>query len=148
MKRIRRILHASDFSPASRGAFAKAVEMAKTNRAELMLLHVMAPLMMPLADGYMAPKVYEDFVRTARAAARKQVDALVAKARKAGVRVTGLLAEGVSHEQILRTARAKRADLVILGTHGRTGLTKLMIGSVAGRVVAMATCPVMTVRAK
>jgi nucleotide-binding universal stress UspA family protein len=148
MSRIRRILHATDFSPASGAAFARAVEMAKTNRAELLLVHVLTPFVPLVGDGYVAPNVYEEIEASARAQAQKQLDQLVAKAKKAGVRAKPLLLEGVPHEQITRAARSKRADLVVLGTHGRTGLAKFLLGSVAGRVVSTAACPVLTVRSK
>jgi nucleotide-binding universal stress UspA family protein len=59
-----------------------------------------------------------------------------------------MLLDGTAHERIVRAARSKRADLIVIGTHGRTGLARLFLGSVAGRVVATATCPVMTVRGK
>ncbi len=59
-----------------------------------------------------------------------------------------MLLEGVAHEQIVRAARARRADLIVVGTHGRSGLARFFLGSVAGRVVATATCPVLTVRGK
>jgi nucleotide-binding universal stress UspA family protein len=62
------------------------------------------------------------------------------------VRARGLLLEGLAHEQIVRAAKAQRADLVVIGTHGRSGLAKFFIGSVAGRVVSAARCPVLTVR--
>ena len=71
---------------------------------------------------------------------------LIAKARKAGARAKVLLLEGVPHEQITRTASSKRADVVVLGTHGRTGLARFFLGSVASRVIASATVPVLTVR--
>ena len=148
MKRIRRILHPSDFSRASAQAFARAVEMAKTNRAELLVLHVMSPVMPMMGDGYVAPELYEQIEATAQAHAKAQIDRLLARARKAGARAKGLLMEGVPHEQITRAARSKRADLVVIGTHGDTGLAKLLLGSVAGRVVALAPCPVLTVRGK
>lgn len=148
MSRIRRILHPSDFSSASGAAFAKAVELAKANRSELLVVHVMTPVVPMVGDGYVAPNVYEEIETSARAEARKLLDRLVAKAKKAGVRARGVLLEGVPHEQITRAARAKRADLVVLGTHGRTGLAKFFLGSVAGRVVSTATCPVLTVRGK
>ena len=148
MSRIRRILHPSDFSRASGAAFSKAVELAKTNNAELLVVHVLAPILPMLGDGYVSPKVYEDLVASARGYGKKNLDALVAKAKKAGVRATSVLLEGVAHEQIARTARRLRADLVVVGTHGRTGLAKVFLGSVAGRVVAIAPCPVMTVRGK
>lgn len=148
MSRIRRILHPSDFSRASGAAFTKAVEMAATNRAELLVVHVLAPVMPMVGDGYVSPKVYQEIETTARAQAQKQLDALLAKAKKAGVRAKGLLVGGVPYEQITRAARSKRADLVVIGTHGRTGLAKFFLGSVAGRVVSIAPCPVLTVRGK
>ena len=149
MSRIRRVLHASDFSPASRVAFAKAVDMAKANRAELLLVHVITPVM-PIVtdDGYVNPKTWEDIEASTKAAAQKQLAALVGKARKAGARVKALLSDGVPHEQIIRLARSKHADVVVLGTHGRTGLAKFFLGSVAGRVVSLSSVPVMTVRGK
>ena len=148
MSRIRRIVHPSDFSRASGAAFAKAVEMAKTNRAELLLAHVLAPVVLMAGDGYISPTVYEEIEASARAGAQKQLDRLAAKAKKVGVRTRTLLMDGVAHEQITRAARSKRADLVVIGTHGRTGLAKFFLGSVAGRVVSTASCPVLTVRGK
>ena len=148
MSRIRRILHPSDFSRASGAAFSKAVDLAKMNKAELLVVHALAPTLPMLGDGYVSPKVYEDLVASARGYGKKNLDALVAKAKKAGVRAKSILLEGVAHEQIARTARRQRADLVVIGTHGRTGLAKLFLGSVAGRVIAIAPCPVMTVRGK
>ena len=148
MSRIRRILHPSDFSRASGAAFTRAVEMAKLNRAELLVLNVFAPFIPMGGDGYVSPTVYEEIETSARAQAQKQLNVLVTKAKKAGVRVKSVLAEGVPHEQITRAARSKRADLVVIGTHGRTGLAKFFLGSVAGRVVSLARCPVLTVRGK
>ncbi len=148
MRRIRRILHPSDFSRASGAAFTKAVEMAKANRSELLVLHVLAPVIPMVGDGYVSPRIYEELEATARGQAREHLDRLVAKAKKAGVRAKGLLMEGLPHEQITRAARSKRVDLVVIGTHGRTGLAKFFLGSVAGRVVSIAPCPVLTVRGK
>ncbi len=148
MSRIRRILHPSDFSRASGKAFAKALEMAKANRAELLVVHVLAPAVPLVGDGYVSPKIYEDLEASARAWGQKQLDRSAVRARKAGVRAKGILLEGVPHEQIVRAAKSKRASLIVIGTHGRTGLTKFVLGSVAGRVVAMAPCPVLTLRGK
>jgi nucleotide-binding universal stress UspA family protein len=79
---------------------------------------------------------------------QKRLDAIVAQARKAGARATGLLLEGVPHERVARAARAKKADLLVIGTHGRTGLAKFFLGSVATRLVASVSCPVLTVRGR
>jgi nucleotide-binding universal stress UspA family protein len=147
MTRMRTILCASDFSPASRPAFRKAVELARAAGARLVLVHVLAPLTpLMLEDSYLMSKTWNETAAAARAAAAKQLDALVRAARKAGVRAASLLVEGVAAEQLARTAKAQRADVLVLGTHGRTGLTKLFVGSVAARVVATAACPVLTVR--
>jgi nucleotide-binding universal stress UspA family protein len=146
MSRIRRILHPTDFSKASSPAYKRAVEMAKGNRAELLLVHVLAPAVPIMADGYISPQVYEDLVNATRADGQKRLAGLVRKAKQAGSRAKGLLLDGVPHERITQAARSKKADLVVIGTHGRTGFAKLFLGSVAARVLTVAPCPVLTVR--
>jgi nucleotide-binding universal stress UspA family protein len=148
MSRLRRILHPTDFSSASGAAFKRAVAMAKADKAQLILLHVLAPPVPIAGEGYIPPNVYEDLEASARKYAEKKLAALQAKARQAGLRVTTLLLEGVVHEQIVRAAKSKKADLIVIGTHGRTGLAKFFLGSVASRVVTAAPCPVMTVRGR
>jgi nucleotide-binding universal stress UspA family protein len=148
MRHYRRIMHASDFSRASRAAFARAVELAKRDRTELVVVHVLTPVMPTVADGPISARTWEDIEATARATAQRALDALVAKAKKAGVRARGALLEGVPHEAIARMARRARADLLVIGTHGRTGLARFFLGSVASRVVATAPCPVLTVRGR
>ena len=148
MSRIRRIVYPTDFSRASSAAFKRAVELAKGNRAELLLTHVLSPAVPILADGYVSPQVYDDMAAAAQAYGQKHLNALVKKARQAGARARGLLLEGVPHERIARAARSKKADLVVIGTHGRTGFAKLFLGSVASRVLAVSPCPVLTVRGK
>lgn len=142
----RPIMHATDFSPASRAAFAKAVELAKRDRAPLTITHVMLPPVMMVGDGYIAPTTWDDISRAHRKMSQKKLDALVARAKSAGVRARGLLLEGQPSDQILRAA--KRAGLLVMGTHGRTGFARFILGSVASRVVAGARCPVVTVRGK
>jgi nucleotide-binding universal stress UspA family protein len=145
---IRRIIHPTDFSSASGAAFAKALELAKANRARLFVVHVLAPIVPMVGDGYISPTVYSQVEASTRGWATKLLDRLLAKAKRAGVRAQGYLLEGVPHEAILKSARARRADLIVLGTHGRTGLAKLFLGSVAGRVAAGARSPVLTVRGR
>jgi nucleotide-binding universal stress UspA family protein len=148
MSRFRRILHPSDFSRASGAALRSAMDLARASRGQLTIVHVYTPLIPMMGESYATPQVYERLLADIRTGAQRQLDRLVAKARKAGVRAKGLLLEGVPHERIVRAARATRADLVVLGTHGRTGLGRVLLGSVAGRVVALAHCPVLTVRGK
>ncbi len=148
MSRVRRIIHPTDFSRASSAAFSRAVAMAKADRAELLLVHVMA-LPVPMAgEGYISPSVYESLEASARKHAEKRLAALKGKARASGVNVSLVLLEGVAHEQIVRAAKSKKADLIVIGTHGRTGFAKLFLGSVASRVVTAAPCPVLTVRGR
>jgi nucleotide-binding universal stress UspA family protein len=142
------ILHPTDFSPSSRPAFTHALALAREQRAELWLVHVLPTVMPMVGEGYMSPKTFDDLQRSMRAQAQKQLDRLVAKAKAARVRARGVLYEGVAVDTIVRAARAKRAKLIVIGTHGRTGLTRLFMGSVAERVVGTAPCPVLTIRGK
>jgi nucleotide-binding universal stress UspA family protein len=144
---IRRILHPSDFSAASRPAFKRAVELAKALRGQLLLVHVIGPPPL-VGEGYMTPEIIQGILRSQRDAAQRQLRALVNRARASGARVSGLVLEsGMTHEQIIRAARRRRADMIVMGTHGRTGLTRLLLGSVAARVITSAPCPVLTVHA-
>ena len=143
---MRRILHATDFSSASGAAFKAAIEMARRDRAELLLLHVLSPPAPLVADAYVAPSVWTTLLRSQRASAQRRLDALVPNAKRA--RARGLLADGTPADRIVRTARARSAGMIVVGTHGRTGAARFFLGSVAGRVVAAAHCPVLTVRGR
>lgn len=148
MKSFRRIFYATDFSGASREAFSRALALAKDNSAELLIVHVLTPVSPMGPDGFVTARMYEDMETVIRRSAQKRLEALLAQARKARARARGLLLKGLPHEVIARTARAKRADLIVTGTHGRTGLARVFLGSVAARVAALATCPVLTVRGR
>jgi len=148
MTRIRRIMHPTDFSSASRPAFERAVALARGARAELIVLHVLSPILPVVGEGYIPPQTYESIDAAGRKSAQRKLDALVARARKAGVRARALLLEGSAHDRIARAAKARRAGLIVMGTHGRSGLARFFVGSVASRVVSVAPCPVMTVRGK
>ena len=146
MAAFRRILFASDFSTASSKAFVTAVALAKSNRAPLTILHVLAPVTPVTPDQYIGPETWQQIQAENKRWTTRKLGELTAKARKAGVRVAVLLADGYPAKQIVRTATAGRFDLLVIGTHGRTGPAKFFLGSVAGRVVATAACPVLTVR--
>ena len=91
---MRRMLFASDFSAASRKAFAVAVKMAKVNRGTLTIVHVFAPFVPVAGDQYVGPETWEQIDVQARLWARRQLVALIAKAKKAGVRAVGLTVDG------------------------------------------------------
>ena len=146
----RRVLHPTDFSKASGAAFTRALAEVRKNGGALLLVHVLSPVI-PMAgagEGYLSPSVYEQMSKSANDWARKQMDKLLAKAKAARVRARGMVVEGVAHEQIVRSAKRQRADLIVMGTHGRTGVARFFLGSVAARVAATAPCPVLTVRGR
>jgi nucleotide-binding universal stress UspA family protein len=148
MARIRRLVHPTDFSPASGPAFRKALELAKQNGATLLIVHVLPTLPM-VADAYMAASAYDEMLRAQRLQAEKAMGRFVKRARAAGVRATGHVVDfGAVSEAISRFAKRQRADLIVMGTHGYGILARALLGSVAERVISRASCPVMTVRGR
>jgi nucleotide-binding universal stress UspA family protein len=142
-----RILHPSDFSPAARPAFRKAVELAKAEGAELVITHVL-PVLPIFPETYLSERTYNDLLAAQRASGQKRLDRLVANAKAAGVRASGILLDfAIPADRIVRLARSRHADVIVMGTHGRTGFRRALMGSVAARVIAFAPCPVLTVRA-
>ncbi len=149
MKSIRRILHATDFSKASTPARNKAMELAKDYDAELWIVHVIVPTTAYMTEQeFGGAELYTRLEESAKQEAESSMKKLMAAVEKAKVKAKSLLLRGSAHDQIVKAAKSKKADLIVIGTHGRTGLSKLFMGSVAGRVVSTATCPVLTVRAK
>ena len=146
MAGFRRIVVASDFSKASQKAFTTALALAKANRATLTILHVIVPITPIVPEQYFDAETWERIDSQARRWGQRQLRTLTDRAKNAGIRAVGLLLEGDPAQQITRAVRSKRADLLVVGTHGRTGLTKFFVGSIASRVVATASCPVVTVR--
>ena len=146
MAPIRRIVHATDLSSGSMPALRQAVALARRWRARVILLHVMTPPSPFVAEG-IPPASYDELLAHARRAARQRLAAAVARVRRKGVVASAVFAEGLPADEVLRAARRQRADLLVLGTHGRTGFRRALMGSVAERVVSQARCPVLTVRA-
>ena len=116
--------------------------------AALWIAHVAAPAPPLSPEGYVLPRFYEEMNLAIRTDAQKRLRTLLARARKSGVRARSVILNGVPHEALNRAARRHRADLMVLGTHGRTGVAKLFVGSVASRVVATSRCPVLTIRGR
>jgi nucleotide-binding universal stress UspA family protein len=147
VKGIRRILHATDYSKASARAREKAIELAKDYDAELWVVHVIAPTTAYFSEQeYAGAELYMKLEESATREAETSMKRLMTAMEKAKVKAKSLLLRGSPHEQIVKAAKSKKADMIVIGTHGRTGLSKLFMGSVAGRVVSTASCPVLTVR--
>jgi nucleotide-binding universal stress UspA family protein len=148
VKRIRRIVYATDFSAASRPAFAAAINLARTLDARLTIVHVTLGLIPILPDQYLDVSLYDRIERGAHEWSVRRLTTLAARARKQGVRVNFESREGDPATQVVKVAKARRADLLITGTHGRGGVPRFFLGSVADRLVRTSPCPVMTVRSK
>jgi nucleotide-binding universal stress UspA family protein len=145
MSTRRPVLHATDFSAASGPAFEAALARARDADSPLVLVHVLPPLSLLLGD-YKRPAAARRAIDAAqRRDAGEALEALAARARARGVRVSTTVLRGVAWEQITRTADRMGADVIILGTHGRGGFSRFLMGSVAERVIAMSRRPVMTV---
>ena len=139
-----RILCATDFSECSRRAIEHAATLARWNDGEVTLLHVY-PLLVPMsADAPYLP-IGLPLDEPTRTELLADLEAAAAPARAAGTKVTVMLVEGDPADEILTQARTLDADLAVLGTHGRRGFDRWILGSVAGRVVNKAHCPVLTV---
>ena len=148
-KRIKRILYATDYSKASARALDQAVQLAKQNAAELLVVHVLEPVTPYVTgDDYGSTELYLRLEETTKKEAQSSMHKLMQKLQKLKVKAKSLLLKGSTHDQIIKAAKSAKADMIVIGTHGRTGLTKLFMGSVAGKVVSTAQCPVLTVRGK
>lgn len=136
---IRKILHPTDFSDLSRPAFELACALARDFGAELVVCHVSPWPVVGVAEGMIVelPTGWAEQVR----AQLEQV-----KPDDSKVRVVHRLERGEASALILKVAAELKADLIVMGTHGRGGLSRLLIGSVAEDVLRKAPCPVLTVK--
>jgi nucleotide-binding universal stress UspA family protein len=144
--KTKRILVATDFSSASDRAVETAIDMAGNNGTELLFAHAYVPPVASQADA-VAPGVYEEWDRNLRNAVGEKLEPLVEKAKKRGIKARSLILSGTPYEAIADAAEKNQADLVVMGTHGRKGVARFFVGSVASRVISIAPCPVLTVRA-
>ena len=144
MKTFHRILIATDFTPASDPALDEAIELAKGNGTELLIAHAYQPPAM-LPEQAVSAETYQEWDQGLRNDVVDKLQPLLGKARHEGVKATGLVLSGVPHTAIAEAARESDADLIVMGTHGRKGVSRFFIGSVASRVISTAPCPVMTV---
>jgi nucleotide-binding universal stress UspA family protein len=135
----------TDFSTQSERAWALARRLALAVGAEVVLVHafVEAPL---YSEGPFAADRIREVYASGRAWVQEQLREWEATARAEGLAAKTRLRTGVAHEEIVTAAREERADLVVIGTHGRGGVDRLLLGSVADRVIRLAPCPVLAVR--
>lgn len=147
MQEVKRILVATDLSPASEPAIRTAATLAIRMDATLLLLHVLTEKELDERAGAHQPRhpvdlVYSDLEEEVREQERRVVPDEVRRFLRTEV----LVLAGVPAEEIGRAAARKGADMIVTGTHGRTGLRRVLMGSVAEQVLRTAPCPVLTVR--
>jgi nucleotide-binding universal stress UspA family protein len=140
------VLYATDFSAASRRAFTTAVTLAKSAGARLTIVNVLSPVLPAVPEQLIDAVVLDQLEKRTQLWSTRELKKLADKATAAGIKATTALRSGDPVGQIIRTARAEGTNLIVVGTHGRRGLPKFFLGSVAERVVARAPCPVVTVR--
>ncbi len=144
---LKKVLVPVDFSKDSFRAAEYARTFAQPFDAQLVLLHVIEPIYYASpADMYAASPNLALLIEEQRKAAETQLQQLADKLSRQGSRVQTLLKSGSPAQVIADTAKRIKADLIIMATHGRTGLAHVLLGSVAERVVRLAPCPVLTVR--
>lgn len=136
---IRHILAPTDFSESSKQATDYAFALAQRFGATLSLLHVIEPPVYSIRL-YLPLEELEQH-------ARQELARLLPEAEAAHVEVTRLVELGPPYQKIVEMAAAEKVDLIVMATQGRTGLSHLVLGSVAERVVRLALCPVLTLRA-
>jgi nucleotide-binding universal stress UspA family protein len=146
-----RILVPIDGSTASSRGLDEAIGLAQNQKATICLLHVIDELVLTGADGivYVPPNYFDEFVKASRAKGKELLARAEAKARKHRIAVESVLLETVGHrvaDLIIKQAKKWRADLIVLGTHGRRGLSRVVMGSDAEMVLRETPLPVLLVR--
>ena len=141
MLAIKHILVPTDFSEPSDRALAMAVELARAFDAKLTLLHVWSIPNTGYAEALAWP------IEAMEAAARRALDDALASTSKSYAKTDAMLREGNEWKQVLAVVDELGIDLVVMGTHGRRGLPRLVLGSVAEKVVRLCPAPVLTVAA-
>ena len=147
MIQIKRILVPSDFSEPARKALVYAVEFAKAYEAEIILCHVMEPPIYPVSISVGAvsvPPIGDEM----RQHTKEQLELL--RTTEIGSKIASRIAvaEGKPFLEIVQLARSEGVDMIIISTHGHTGLKHVLVGSTTEKIVRKAPCPVLCVRQK
>lgn len=146
---LKKILCPIDFSNPSYGCLQATVELAQHFSAGIVVLHVIPDV--PTMDVVETASAYQAFdvplyQKELKEHFEKSLEKVVAKKVPEGIPTHRKVVHGNAADEILRTATEEKVDLIVIATHGRTGIERLMFGSVAEKVVRMAPCPVLTTR--
>lgn len=142
MKKIKRILIAIDFSDYSKEAFDEGIRLARQLEATVLLTHVVEPIGASVDFTHIEPLGYLE-LKLGQA-----LDRMAHPARQEGLLVETHLLKGDPAAEIIKAAGDLQCDLIVLGTHGRTGVTRFLMGSVTERVLRASPVPIVAVRQK
>src|SRR5688572_4487155 len=145
MKPFNNILVPTDFSEHSEEALRVAADLAQHYGASISLVHVYEPVQYVMPEGYFFSP--EQILRLEAALRAQLAKAERALADASAPRVESHLLDGLAFSEIARFAKEHGSDLIVMGTHGRTGVKHVLMGSVAERVIRTAPCPVLVVKA-
>ena len=146
MIELKTILHPTDFSDASKHALTYALSGAGKYKAKLCILHVIEEVSTAMYFDMLQTPALAQLMVDIENQARKALDGLLTPEMREGLETEYLIRKGVPFLEILRCAGEVNADMIICGTHGRTGLKHALFGSVAEKIVRKASCPVLSVR--
>ena len=141
---VHHVLVPIDFSSYAEQALDYAIALAQKLQARVTLLHVIQPLAVVNVEGGLWPS--STFLQDLEAAVTRDMEGYLARVTAAGLAGEIVVGHGVPFQEILDTAKKRQVDLIIMGTHGRTGLVHVLLGSVAEKVVRLAPCPVLIAR--
>jgi nucleotide-binding universal stress UspA family protein len=142
---MKRILIPIDFSEGSQQALRYGLEVASKFQARLYIMHVWD---LPVTGGLLPVEPYPEMVFTEeQGVARERLRRLTDDLKTEGIDAEAIFVFGKAYVEIVKVAAEVEADLIVLATHGRGGISHLLMGSVAEKVVRLAPCPVLTVRA-
>ncbi|MBV8675948.1 MAG: universal stress protein [Planctomycetaceae bacterium] len=148
MIEIRTILAPTDFSPHAEKAVRYACGLAERFEAELHLLHVLSDIVPTGPDPMLASVLPPEYYKESEEQSRQTLSKLLAPSWGRPRSVVTAVRWGTPVEEIVAYARAASVDLIVIATHGRTGLSHVLLGSVAERMIREAPCPTLTIRSR
>ncbi|MCF6150606.1 MAG: universal stress protein [Candidatus Kuenenia sp.] len=146
MVKIETILFPTDFSPCAEHALKYAITFATEHKAKLYILHVIPDAYSPSVSGPDGNPVPPPSFEKIEAEAKKRISQLISEHIGNGLVVEDVIVQGIPEVEIVKCARKYNIDLITMATHGRKGISHLLIGSTAEKVVQMAPCPVLTIK--
>ncbi|NWF51866.1 MAG: universal stress protein [Nitrospirae bacterium] len=142
---IKRILFPTDFSEGSSVALDYAIDMAKHYNGKLYLLHVIYDVVK--AAGWYVPHIsVDEMYKDLEKGAQKEIERYGLEELRSFKDIERHVIKGIPHEAIVKFAEENKIDLIVMGTHGRKGMGRILFGSTAAQVVRFAPCPVLAVR--